>query len=99
MIWNLCISQSQKTKKLINKERQVEWHDEKVADMREDIATEIRKLSGLWKRERRLKAAKETDDGDNKVNLVESSDSDIVVDDVNNVRPSPKKARAKRLRG
>jgi hypothetical protein len=96
LIWNLCISQSQKTTKLINKERQAEWHDEKVADMREDIATQIRKLSELWKRERRLKAAKETDDGDNKVNLVESSDSDIVVDDINNVGPSPRKARAKR---
>jgi len=93
------MSQSQKTKKLINKERQVEWHDEKVAGMREDIATRIRRLSGVWRRERRLKTAKETDDGADKVNLVESSDSDIVVDDGNIVRPSPKKARPKRLRG
>lgn len=64
--------------------------------MREDIAAEIRKLSELWKRDRRLKATKETGNGDNKVNLVESSDSDIVVDDVNIVGPSSKKARAKR---
>lgn len=84
---------------MINKERQVEWHDEKVAGMREDIATRIRTLSEVWRRERRFKAAKETDDGADKVNLVESSDSDIVVDDGNMVGPSPKKARAKRLRG
>jgi hypothetical protein len=83
----------------MNKERQAEWHDEKVAGMREDIATQIRKLSELWKHERRLKAAKETGDGDDKVNLVESSDSDVIVDDVNIVGPSPKKARAKRLLG
>jgi len=85
---------------MVNKERQAEWHDEKVAGMREDIATLIRKLSEVWRYERRLKAAKVTNDGDDKVNLVESSDSDIVVDDVNIVRPSPKKSRgAKRLLG
>ena len=81
---------------MVNKDRQAEWHDEKVAGMGEDIATMIRKLSEAWRNERRLKAAKVTNNGD-EVNLVESSDSDIVVDDVNTVRPSPKKSRARRL--
>ncbi|KIM43367.1 hypothetical protein M413DRAFT_26515 [Hebeloma cylindrosporum] len=90
---------NQKTTKLMNKERQAEWHDEKVASMREDIARRIRNLSKQWKEERRLKAAKEIEDGDDKVNMVDSSDSDIVVDDVNIVGPSPKKGRAKRMRG
>lgn len=75
---------------MTNKERQDEWHDAKVASMREDLATEIRNLSQIWKQGRRVK---DTGDSD-KVNLVESSDSGIDI-----VDPSPKKARAKRLRG
>jgi len=82
--------QNQKTTKVVNKERQAEWQDEKVASMREDLATRIRELSRLWKQERRLKDAGEND----QVNLVESSDSDIDI-----VDPSPRKTRAKRLRG
>ena len=75
---------------MTNKERQNEWHDEKVASMREDLAARIRGLSQAWKQERRLKDA----DDKAQVNLIESSDSDIDIVDL-----SPKKTRAKRLRG
>ncbi|KJA24049.1 hypothetical protein HYPSUDRAFT_39181 [Hypholoma sublateritium FD-334 SS-4] len=80
-----------------NETRQDIWNDKKVADMRQELATQIGQLSTEWKKER---ASKEKDtqlQGGSDANMINSVDSDS---DIEMPASLPKKSgRAARIRG
>jgi len=80
-----------------NETRQDVWNDKKVAEMREELASQIQQLSTQWQKER---ASKEQDaqlQGGSDANMINSIDSDSDIE----MPPSPVKrsGRAARMRG
>ncbi|TFK40643.1 hypothetical protein BDQ12DRAFT_462220 [Crucibulum laeve] len=84
-------------KNMPNAERQVIWHDDQIASIRENLNTRIRELSVEWKKERVAKEEvkkKEAQEAKPDAELVESSDDDI---DIVEMTPPPGKNKSKPL--
>ncbi|KAF9481167.1 cysteine proteinase [Pholiota conissans] len=85
------------SKNVTNPEKQEKWNDKQVADMREELSSQIRAMSAIWMKERALKEEEMRAQGGPKgpdVNVIED-DSDIEM-------PSPVKKNGRpvaRMRG
>lgn len=80
-----------------SKERDVDWDNENVGKLREELLTSAEALSEEWKRDRTAKEEqkkKETTEVAGNPDIVEDSDDDIVVSEVV-VRAKPTKGKGK----